>query len=636
MPRLGHGRPITEQDVSTARSEVAEVATRSRLSFALTPPVRTHDFDLLFPTLQEDEANLLPRSPDTPARLKALGATMEDADRRGEDSPIPAAYTYLGQFIDHDITLEAQQPGLGSGTMAELLDPNMAPLQLADIRNALRNLRTATLDLDSLYGLPAPRIGDKLGVGPVVNLPQTGPPFDRPPGKSDDNDLPREPESDDITHDRAALIGDPRNDENTIVSQLHVAFLKAHNALVDQGLSFSAARRVLRQHYQHIVVHDFLKRVADPEIVDDIVTNGNRWFDPYADAFFMPLEFAVAGYRFGHSMVRGTYNFNLNFPNATLEQLFTFTALSGQLGGSPRLPENWIIQWERIIGDAGQKTRRIDTNLARVGGRALFNLQTVDGQTETPPDAGRLAVRNLLRGYRLRLPTGQAVAALLGVPVMGKDDLLAAAGTPAQRAALEAGDFQSRTPLWYYVLAEAQHFNGGAHLGPVGSTLVAEVLVGLVRRSEDSILKLPAWHPTLPAAKPGTFELADLLRLADVLPGREPPRTYTVRSGDSLTRIAQNELGDRDRWTEIFLLNRAVIRNPNRIFPGQVLVLPPRQPTGPIPRLYVVKRGDTLSEIARAELGNANRWQEIFALNRDVISNPDRIIPGQILALPAR
>lgn len=156
MPRLGHGRPITEQDVSTARSEVAEVATRSRLSFALTPPVRTHDFDLLFPTLQEDEANLLPRSPDTPARLKALGATMEDADRRGEDSPIPAAYTYLGQFIDHDITLEAQQPGLGSGTMAELLDPNMAPLQLADIRNALRNLRTATLDLDSLYGLPAP------------------------------------------------------------------------------------------------------------------------------------------------------------------------------------------------------------------------------------------------------------------------------------------------------------------------------------------------------------------------------------------------------------------------------------------------------------------------------------------------
>ncbi|MEU4428655.1 LysM peptidoglycan-binding domain-containing protein [Actinoplanes sp. NPDC024001] len=636
MPRLGHGRPITEQDVTNARNDVAEVATRSRLSFALTPPVSTHSFDLLFPTLQEDEVNLLPVSPGTLAGLKALGASMEDQDTPGEDSPIPAAYTYLGQFIDHDITLEAQQPGFGSGTVAELLDPDMQPLPLADIRNALRNLRTATLDLDSLYGLPAPRVGDKLGIGPVFNLDGEEPPTVRPPGKSDDNDLPREGPSDDITHDRAALIGDPRNDENLIVSQLHVAFLKAHNALIDQGLPFTEARRVLRQHYQHIVVHDFLKKVADPAIVDDIVTNGNRWFDPHADAFFMPLEFAVAGYRFGHSLVRGTYDFNLNFPEAELEQLFTFTALSGQLGGLPRLPDNWIIQWERIVGDDGQKTRRMDTNLARVGGRALFALQTVDGQNETPQQAAQLAVRNLLRGYRLRMPTGQAVATLLDVPVLSKDDLIAVAqaSSPAQGEALTAHDFQSRTPLWYYVLAEAQHFHGGAHLGPVGSTLVAEVLVGLVRRSEDSILKQPAWQPTLPSARPGTFELADLLRLAGVLEGTVDPRTYTVRSGDTLTRIAQNELGDGNRWPEIFLLNRAVIRNPNRIFPGQVLVLPPREPAGPIPRLYVVERGDTLSGIARAELGDANRWREIFDLNRDVISNPDRIIPGQILALP--
>jgi nucleoid-associated protein YgaU len=339
--------------------------------------------------------------------------------------------------------------------------------------------------------------------------------------------------------------------------------------------------------------------------------------------------------------VRAAYDFNLNFnlrPGgvpAPLELLFTFTALSGDLGDFPTLPENWIIEWQNIIGGANvMHARRLDTNIATTGDQALFNLQTLTGQTETPPDAARLPVRNLLRGYRLRLPTGQAVAALLGLPVLTKDEVIAAAGSPAQVTALQAGGFESRTPLWFYILAEANHFHNGQRLGPVGSTLVAEVLVGLVRRSDDSILRVPAWTPQLPAAKAGTFELADLLRFAGVLSGAQPPRTYKVKKGDTLSGIAKAQLGDANRWPEIFLLNRAVIRNPNQVFPGMVLHLPPATPTGPIPKLYTVKRGDTLSGIAKAKLGNANRWREIFDLNRDVISNPDRIIPGQILVLP--
>jgi len=640
MPRLGHGRAITEQDISTAQQELSEAAGRAPAAFALTKRVDAHNFDFLFPALQEDEANLLPQTANMPALLKNLGATMVDADVLGEDSPIPAAYTYFGQFVDHDITLEIQQ---GSGTMAELLDPAMAPLPPERIRSALRNLRTNALDLDSVYGLPAPRQpgnAAKMRLGLVSPTDNTQPPFARPPGKSDDNDVPRERRAaGNIEHDRAALIGDPRNDENTIISQLHVAFLKAHNALIGQGMSFDAARRTLSQHYQHIVVHDFLPRIAEPEIVADIVANGNRWFDPLGEPF-MPLEFSAAGYRFGHSMVRAAYNFNINFQldtiPATLELLFTFSGLSGELGDFDTLPENWIIQWENIIGDGPKvmKARRIDTRVATTGNRALFNLQTVTGQTETPPDAARLPVRNLLRGYRLRLPTGQAVAQLLGLPVLSKDDVLAAAGSPEQRAALTAGGFDARTPLWFYVLAEARHHHGGARLGPVGSTLVAEVLVGLVRRTEDSILKQPAWTPSLRSAKPGTFELADLLRLAGVLPGTQPVRTYVVRRGDTLSGIARAQLGNANRWTEIFLLNRKVIRHPDRIFAGQVLVLPPAQPTGPIPRLYVVRRGDTLSGIAKSQLGNANRWPEIFARNRDIIANPDRIIPDQVLVLP--
>ncbi|MEU4235915.1 LysM peptidoglycan-binding domain-containing protein [Actinoplanes sp. NPDC026619] len=649
MPRLGHGRSITEHDIQAATSSFAEVGVANAAAFALTRPAGSQSFDFLFPGLQDDEANLLPQAANTPELLKNLGSAMVDTDVAGDDSPIPAAYTYFGQFVDHDITLEVQK-GFGSATMAQLLDPAMTPLNVAQIRNALLNERTPTLDLDSVYGLPAPHDpadGNKMQVGTVTPfVPPRPAPFARPPGTEGDDflDLPREPaDPGNIEHDRAAVIGDPRNDENLIVSQLHVAFLRAHNALVGQGLSFADAQRVLRQHYQHVVVHDFLKRIADPAIVDDIVANGNRWFDPLSEPSFMPLEFSVAGYRIGHTMVRAAYNFNSNFQldsrPATLELLFTFTALSGELGGAATLPENWIIQWENIVGDdpAVMKTRRLDPSLAAFRNNefgALFALKKVTGETETPDLAARLAVRNLLRGYRLRLPTGQAVAEHIGIQPLTKDEILAAAGSADQRLALEAGGFQFRTPLWYYVLAEAKHFHNGAHLGPVGSTLVAEVLIGLVRRSTDSILTQPGWTPSLPAAKPGSFELADLLRLAGVLPTTQTPVTYTVQAGDTLSSIAAARLGAANRWPQIYSLNQALIRDPDRIFPGQVFVLPPKQPVGDIPRLYTVQRGDTLSGIATAKLGNGGRWPEIFALNRAIITNPDRIIPGQVLVLP--
>jgi nucleoid-associated protein YgaU len=112
------------------------------------------------------------------------------------------------------------------------------------------------------------------------------------------------------------------------------------------------------------------------------------------------------------------------------------------------------------------------------------------------------------------------------------------------------------------------------------------------------------------------------------------PRTYTVQPGDTLSGIAQHQLGDASRWPEIFLLNRNIIRHPDRISPGQVLTLPGDTPMQPPPRIYVVRRGDTLSAIAQRELGNASRWPEIFERNRDVISDPNRIFPDQVLILP--
>jgi heme peroxidase len=390
VPRLIHGSLVTTRGLQGARTDLESRFADVELAFAVSVPTDAQDFDFLFPTLQADPANLLPESPDTPEHLKRLGRSMQDTgDDSAHDAELPAAYTYFGQFVDHDSIFEVQPadlPPSASGSLAALVAPGMVPLSLAEIRNALRNFRSATLDLDSVYGLPAPldpANGAKLLIGHVTPLNLPGRPTGRPPGKGDDNDLPREPRSTNSLHDRAALIGDPRNDENLVLAQLHVAFLKAHNALVDQGLGFRQARRVLRQHYQHIVIHDFLKRVVDRDIVEDILAHGNRWFNGLSEPPFMSLEFAVACYRFGHSLVRNFYDFNVNFNrdetefDCPLGLLFTFTALSDQLGGADTLLENWIIQWENFVdGDthAKSKTRRFDTRLASPG---LFELRNL-------------------------------------------------------------------------------------------------------------------------------------------------------------------------------------------------------------------------------------------------------------------
>jgi LysM repeat protein len=345
-------------------------------------------------------------------------------------------------------------------------------------------------------------------------------------------------------------------------------------------------------------------------------------------------------------MVRASYDFNINFNadgtapgrNASLERLFTFTALSGEMAGLTTLPENWIIEWENIIGDDighGGRARKVDTRLsAKIGDnppQALFDLKSETG--ESLPDLAKvLSARNLLRGYMLRMPTGQAVASLLGIDPLNAAQLTQAVGTD-QAQALEDGGFLDRTPLWFYVLAESAH-HGGQRLGPVGSTIIAEVLIGLVRRSEDSILRAPGWTPSLPSVRPGHFELADLLRFAKVLPGGEEPRIHEVVAGETLFGIAEEELGDSSRWPEIFAANRKVIRRFDLIFPGMRLIIP----TGPAPvpqlRFIIVEPGDTLSGLARKHLGNADRWPEIFALNGDVLTNPNRIVVGQVLQLP--
>jgi hypothetical protein len=505
MRRIGHG------DTQVSPNLLAEAGIISV----------EESFGRMFPGLEADHANLLEEGPEVVEALKRLGEAMVDPDEQapggGEigpgDSDIPAAYTYLGQFIDHDITFDEASAGIEA----------LADLELRPRRDleGLKNSRTIKLDLDSVYGPAAPTDGPRMVIGPVTPLNNLNPPNARPAGKIDANDLPRQPRSEDKDQDRAALIGDPRNDENLIVSQLHLAFLKAHNALVTDGLDFEAARKGLRQRYQRIILDDFLVRVCDKGVVETMLASGSGWNLGFTGATFMPVEFAVAAYRFGHSMIRTLYDFNVNFGRDGIETgldlLFTFTALSGQLGfgqGTDTLPENWIIEWERFLelgGSQPQMARTIDTQLTDF----TFKLRNTFGQPEgtggTPEVvrvAPQLAVRNLLRGYFLKVPTGQAVAGALGITPLTGQALLDALPTEALRQA--AAPFAERTPLWFYVLAEAGDPNGanGRHLGKLGSRIVCDAFWHFIRVSHDSVLD-PASEPDIEH-----FTLGDLITLA--------------------------------------------------------------------------------------------------------------------------
>lgn len=503
MPRIPHGATLPLEPFTSGGKNLREAGTVSP-SDAVACPDPT-PFNYLFPELQKDSENLLKEAPITVANLIRLAATMLDDGNEAPslDSNIPSAYGYFAQFVDHDITLEAapEHPALG-------LD--LATLSPDEIKQIM-NVRSAGLDLDSVYGpgvdqngcYAVPRVGDLMLIERAIpSAPHLPPTVD-----TNNSDLPREPGG-----NHPAIIGDRRNDTHLIISQLHLAFLRAHNELVRRGNSFEKARQLLRRHYQWLVVKDLLGHVADDGIVAGVLSGAINIFDPPDDDLYVPLEFNLAAYRFGHSMVRNAYNYNAIFENALKARLYQLLLPGPLAQGYLRILESWIIQWDRFIAGGSNLARRIDTRLVE----PLASLPGVPGNSIK----FSLAVRDLLRGYVMRLPTGQAVARALGrVPLTAQEiENIGAQVSPEQRQVLSESptNFSSRTPLWFYVLAEAAN-NPAGRLGPVGSTLVAAVLIGLVRRSKDSYMRTQNWSPTL-GQPTGQFNLPDLFRLAGVLP----------------------------------------------------------------------------------------------------------------------
>ena len=424
---------------------------------------------------------------------------------------LAAGYTYLGQFINHDLTFN---PAAGKPqeqfTAAEIEQASRPSLDLGCLYGAHpRKLCYEQLCGDSF---PLMRIGATQG---TLGLDSSNTDFSR------DNDLPR------VGGTRKALLADERNDDNLALAQTHVAFLRFHNEAVAlirnkrPGLTaeelYNAAYKEAVLCYQRIILRDFLPQLVDAETYGEVLSGPPRFFKVEALAdLYLPLEFAGAAFRAPHSMVRNTYFWNRilqphDSPVATgdiarLHELFEFTG-NGKMRGFDRLPTTWIIDWRRFYDFTGvaagplphvNVARRIDTRIA-------FFLSIMPHAKDGQVLKVNLSLLDLLAGNKLNLPSGQEVAHRLGVP------------HPLTPAEIAAGDdgavlrkhgMDELTPLWPYLLKEAELRAGGSRLGPAGGRIVAESLYGIIKWSRPySILNGDEGEP----------EFAGISRMADFL-----------------------------------------------------------------------------------------------------------------------
>ncbi|MES2068818.1 MAG: peroxidase family protein [Pseudomonadota bacterium] len=510
-------------------------------------PVQPSDLDLNNPHPSNGQpgglAQLMGDAPDT----------VSDEPDPEENLYIPAGYTYLGQFVDHDLTFDTT-----------------STFDTKD-NTAFTNQRTPRFDLDCVYGAGPDAAPFLYQDG--IRLIEGG------------KDLPRSRLADGSKG--RAIIGDPRNDENSIVCNLQMAFIRFHNKVVaklerDEPLLkgtralFDKARDEVRWTYQKIVVEDLLPRIVSNETLktfeyrrDPGPTGLSRNESAYAlftagKRGAIPLEFSGAAYRFGHSMVRNGYRLRLNPPEPT--PIFNLAgdpnkSLTGfQTLDEDHVIEDWSIFFPKPNGSLsatpGMKDPKNDVGAgqgdpARLQFSYRIDTTIVDPLTLLPPSiAGapmnNLAARNLLRGKKFQLPCGQAVGTALGVPVLGPEHLVYrkkftdAQGQDVQTFVAIPASLCEKTPLWFYVLAEAQKpvvdwwrkrvlntekknftedelldaaSNTATQLGETGGRIILEVFHGLLDADPDSYRnKSPAgWKPLIGEAR--MWNLVNLLNL---------------------------------------------------------------------------------------------------------------------------
>ncbi len=402
----------------------------------------------------------------TPDQMRELGYAMTLGSHIKVDSSLAAVYTYLGQFIDHDITntLGGDRPSDGAAD-------SRPPVQTA----------TPALDLSSVYGAgfhdpraAVVRSSGKMRLGACCD--------DLGQATRRLADLPRE-------HNAMAIIPDGRNDNNLFVAQMHVMFLQLHNYFVDQmtikrpELRYRMARANVIHHYHDLIVHDLLPKILHDEVYA-------KYFDcPSGDntiAFTpptasIPLEFSGAAFRFGHSIIRDSYEIGRGVPTVNINRAFALTGRNG-MDGHDRLPERFVVDWKHF--SANNRAKKISTPI----------------KLQIPGFSGYekfITVRNLLRGSAFALPCAQDICQfLINDGYISKKDELDERQLNPQIWPNEppgildncgAKSYLLRfTPLWYYLLMEARarnHCRGNneCKLGVVGSHIVAATFKYLTR-----------------------------------------------------------------------------------------------------------------------------------------------------------
>jgi hypothetical protein len=460
------------------------------------------------------------------AALLRLGAAMRLPRNSMANSNVPSGYVYFGQFLAHDLT--------------RLKEADDLPLAQPRAFDALTQLRTPLLDLDSVYGsgyddAAVPLNQGKFLLGAAIDFANLPVP---------DSDLPRNPRT------LAPLVPDDRNDDNLVVAQLHVQFLKLHNWFHDRFRArnwrlkprelYALAREQVLLHYQEVVLHDFLPRLLDQVVWQHIVRDDapGLW-SPRSGADCragMPVEFAGAALRFGHAMLLPRYNINATM-ELNLQELFTMTG-EGGFDRAPALPAANVVDWRFFFDFSGYpgvaREPRMNKALA-INDEVTIAVPRLRRDHGQPFDA--LATRNLLRASQLQLPSGQDIAqSLLAAPharalcaAIGFDqhyaDTTAAALQPHTNACIQAAgaDFGTHTPLWYYLLLEAWTHSRGLRLGKVGSLIVADTIRGLARLgAHDNTPRQPWISPTGPNGK---------LRISDLLyPVMQAPMQHPMQN----------------------------------------------------------------------------------------------------------
>lgn len=412
--------------------------------------------------------------------LLKIANIMGPADEKND--AIPAGWTYFGQYVDHDLTFDK-----GNGI----------------------NTRTPTFDLDSLYG-KGPSSAEHQHLFEGTNGRET---FIIGNQNNPNADLHR-------NSDFIAQIPDPRNDENIIIASIQLLFQKFHNKLINEkGLNFEESKQTVTWHYQSIVKNEFLPKIIGEERLKLIENNGRKLFTASKiEDIFMPLEYSGACFRFGHSMVRERYSFNNFFNDTRSNNNLFFGFPEGRPNGGHQITNIWSLQGNgnsllrffdpsilNPLLDADNFSGKIDTQLPST----LFNLEVAPGQNNI------LAHRNLLSGQRLGLPNGQQVVEelnLLGFNV----NLLTDSEIIDGKAPIE---IKNNTPLWYYILKEAEVRSDGKHLSDVGGIIVGETIIGLLEADMTSFINRSSeWLFKLGNSSNDMVSIIDIFNFIDETP----------------------------------------------------------------------------------------------------------------------